>query len=226
MHLKHVSLQHYRNISDLTLDLHPQLTILLGPNGVGKTNILEAIHLLSLPRSFRGGSDAELVEWGQDYARVEGHVLCEGDPERTLAVFIQGQKKLSIDGQLVSTSDFLGHLLAVLFAPEEVDLLASTPQRRRAFIDGHLSLLSRAYFSHLILYQKIVARRNKILRLHRVIGSELDYWNEEQINHGTALIEARISGMAELQSFLPAGFTLQYHSSLDVPGRANFLNFS
>ncbi|HLT42339.1 MAG TPA: DNA replication and repair protein RecF, partial [Sphingobacteriaceae bacterium] len=194
MIIKRISLTNYRNIETATIDLHPRLTIFLGPNGVGKTNILESIHLLSFPRSFRTRKDELLKQWDKDFCRVEGSIDID-EAEHSLVFFHDKSKKLQMDGQTLNASMFVGQFLSVLFAPEDVDLLSSSPTRRRGFLDAHLALLSPQYFSHLLHYNKVIKQRNKLLSKPNISSIELDFWNTQQIEHGTALIESRVKGI-------------------------------
>lgn len=213
MQIKTLALTNYRNITSHHIELHPRLTIFLGPNGVGKTNILESIHLLSFPRSFRTRKDELLKQWEADFCRVEGRVEIDEEPH-SLVYFYDKAKKLQRDGQAVTASEFVGYFLSVLFAPEDVDLLAGTPSRRRGFIDSHLSLLSPAYFIHLLTYNKVLKQRNKLLTKPSVSKDELGYWNDQLIEHGTALIEARIEGINAINTLLFPELQLTYQSSL------------
>lgn len=211
----------YRNIESATIELHPRLTIFLGPNGVGKTNILESIHLLSFPRSFRTKKDELLRMWEADYCRVEGKVSVE-DEAHSLVYFYDKSKKLQKDGVAVKATDFVGFFLSVLFAPEDVDLLASSPGRRRGFLDSHLSLLSPTYFLHLLHYNKVVKQRNRLLSKPSVDLAELEYWNQQQIEHGSALIIDRLSAIDELNTLLFPHLQITYQSSLaDQPELIN-----
>jgi DNA replication and repair protein RecF len=216
MRIESLQLQHYRSIADqIELDLHPRLTIFLGPNGSGKTNILEAISLLSIPRSFRGSKDGDLIAWQADFARVAGRIASPSGPERELVVFMNGGKKLQMDGQAKTVADFLGQFLDVLFAPEDVDLLAGAPSNRRSFIDSHLSLLSPAYLTHLVAYSQVLSRRNRLLsRAAWPDRDDLEYWNDQQRLHGTAIIESRLEAVDQLNIALPPDLRLHYTSSL------------
>src|SRR5690606_3118854 len=97
MLLQQLHLTQYRNIDKASIELHPKLTIFLGPNGVGKTNILESIHLLSFPRSFRGHKDELLKQWDQDFSRVEG-LIKRDEASQSIVFFYDKSKKLQIDG--------------------------------------------------------------------------------------------------------------------------------
>lgn len=196
MKLVRLQLQHYRNIKQAAIEFHPKLTIFVGQNGMGKTNILEAIHLLSFPRSFRGTSDKLLKQWEADFSRVEGMVEGLGSNLQSIVFFLDPQKKLLIDNQVQNGSDYVGTFLSILFAPEEVNLLSDSPSQRRSFIDAHLSQLSKNYFHHLLNYNKIIKQRNKLLSSTLTSNAELDYWNEQQVAHGSILMQSREEAVA------------------------------
>ena len=222
MILTKLNLTHYRNLTSASIEMHPKLTVFLGLNGVGKTNILEAIHLLSFPRSFRGHKDELLKQWNEDFCRVEG-VINRDDQMQSIVYFYDKTKKLQLDGQVVSATDYVGQFLSVLFAPEEVDLLAGSPSRRRAFLDAHLSLLSPQYFYHLLHYNKAVKQRNKLLSNSRTLVDEMDYWNDLQASHGSAIIEARQNGINNFNQLLFPKLQIRYTSSL-LPAQDSILS--
>lgn len=199
------------------LELDPRLTIFLGPNGAGKTNILEALALLSIPRSFRGSKDADLIQWSAEFARVAGLISYEAGPSRELVVFVNGGKKLQVDGQTKPMAEFLGQFVAVIFAPEEVDLLSGPPSARRSFLDSHLSLLSPVYLQQLLSYQQVLVRRNKLLsRQQWPSADDLEYWNQQQVDLGSAIIQSRLEAVEQLNIALPSSMQLRYQSPLVI----------
>lgn len=219
MRIEQIRAQHFRSLTDVSLELHPRLTILLGPNGSGKTNTLEAVSLLSVPRSFRGTRDRDLISWGEEYARVSGSIVFPGDMTRDFTFFVDVTgKTVQIDGQSHPLSEFIGHFLSILFAPEDVGLLAGPPRQRRAFLDAHVSLLSPAYLHHLLAYQRVMAQRNKLLSRHDVWVGELEYWNEQHVEHGSAIVEARSTAIDQINVTLPSSLVLVYESTLDIGG--------
>lgn len=224
MYITSLNLSQYRNFSSASIELHPKLTIFLGENGAGKTNILEAIHLLSFPRSFRNHKDEMLRQWNQDYCRIEGKVIIDSSPH-SLVFFYDKSKKLQIDGQNLSASSFVGQFLSVLFAPEEVDLLAGSPGTRRAFLDAHLSLISPIYFSDLLYYNKAIKQRNRLLSNPRTTLTEMEYWNTLQIQHGVALLEQRVEAISKFNELLSPNLALKYTSSLLYEGDDVLTNF-
>jgi DNA replication and repair protein RecF len=219
MRIESIRAQHFRSLDDVAFELHPRLTILLGPNGSGKTNTLEAISLLSVPRSFRGSRDRDMVAWQQDFTRVSGSILYPGDVRRELVFFVDGSgKTVQVDGQTQALSEFIGRFMCILFAPEDVSLLAGAPRDRRAFLDAHISLLSPSYLRHLLTYQHVLARRNRLLSRHDVRTDELEYWNEQQVEHGAAIMEARLQAIDQINITLPSSLALVYESSIDTDG--------
>jgi DNA replication and repair protein RecF len=225
MRIQSLTLTHFRNISQVTLTLHPTLTIFLGPNGIGKTNILEAIHLLSLPRSFRRAKDDQLRQWDSQFARVSGEIEIDGSQNSTLVVYIERHKTLQINGKISTTTSFMGTFLSILFSPEDVILLSGPPSDRRSFLDGHLSILSQKYLHTLLQYQQVLLRRNRLFASKQAHKDTLAYWNEAQASLGCALIEARIAGLRALEQYLPDGLTLPYTSTLIQPHQALLESF-
>lgn len=215
MRIERLKLQNYRSIERADIEFASGLTIFLGPNGSGKTNTLEAVSLLSVPRSFRGTKDKDLIGWDAKFARVEGQITYPNSPNHDLVVFLQDEKKLQVDGQNQTVSQFLGQFLSILFAPEDVELLTGTPGRRRALLDSHLSALSPIYLQHLISYHRVITRRNRLLsRSHWPEADDLDFWNHQQIEHGVAILEARIGAIEQLNMALPSPLRLKYMSNL------------
>ena len=146
----------------------PQLIV--GPNAAGKTSLIEAIVMLAWGRSHRTSTDAELIRWGRPFARVEGHV---GEPRAAtveIALVAAGggqRKRIRVNGVPRRTSGLLGTLRVVLFAPEEMLLVAGSPSLRRAAIDLLAGQRSAAYLRDLATYGRALQHRNGLLRAIR-----------------------------------------------------------
>jgi DNA replication and repair protein RecF len=219
MRIDRLQLQHYRSITAGEFEIHPQLTVFLGANGSGKTNTLEAVSLLSVPRSFRGSKDKDLIAWNQLFSRIEGSIVYADDRHKQLVVFLQEDKKLQVDGQPQTVSQFLGLFLSVLFAPEDVDVLGGPPSARRSLLDSHLSALSPIYLLHLLTYQQVLRQRNRLLaRQQWPTDQELTFWNDQQLLHGVALIEMRLTAVDQINLVLPSSLRLAYVSTLYQEG--------
>jgi DNA replication and repair protein RecF len=164
--LERVTLRDFRNLAAADVTLPADGVALVGENGHGKTNFLEAIYYLQVLRSFRGARDIDLVQFGAPGFHVAATV---GDASaRQIAVGFQRQtrrKKATVDGaEPVKLADAIGAFPAVIFSPADAELIAGPPSERRRFLDVMLSLTSRAYLTALQRYRAALARRNAALR--------------------------------------------------------------
>ncbi|MBI5151439.1 MAG: DNA replication/repair protein RecF, partial [Candidatus Pacebacteria bacterium] len=139
MQIRSLSLHHFRNYSAKTFQFSPKITVIIGENARGKTNILEAITLLSTGESFRARRIEEMVQWGKEVGRVKGEISSKnGDENLEVLVttgMVQGERvqkrKYLLDGVSKRKKDVVGHVLTVLFRPEDLDLIAGSPHIRR-----------------------------------------------------------------------------------------------
>jgi len=216
VYLKHLSLANFRNFVRLELDLPPAVTLLQGDNAQGKTNLLEAIALLSTARSPRGNTDREWVSWHVEreplpYARLEGILEQEGEETRlemiltpTNSLSANGltfRKQIRVNGVSRRALDLVGLMKVVLFMPEDVTLAAGAPSVRRRYLDIALCQMERRYCRTLSRYLKVVERRNALLRQLRESGGDpqqLDYWNRELVQMGSHLLARRWAVVAHL----------------------------
>lgn len=165
MKLDTLKLVHYRNYTDLTLHFDDGLTILTGENAQGKTNLLEAIFLLSVGRSHRTAHDKELIQWGQDYSRIYGEVSTKLY-HFPLELGLNRQGKIAKFNHIEQSklSHFIGKLNVILFAPEDMQLIKQGPSIRRKFIDSELGQANSVYLQYLLDYQKSLKQRNHYLK--------------------------------------------------------------
>ena len=219
MLLKSVSLQNFRSYVKAEFRFSPRLTIIIGPNTAGKTNILEAIYLLATGRSFRAGVEREIILHEQELARVSSKIE-ELELEIVITTgFVLGKKapykRYLVNGVGRRKSDFVGNFYAVLFNPEDIELVTDSPSRRRAFLDNVLVQTSNEYVRALSEYEKALRRRNKILStlqenarnttaLHNIAANNqqrgmLEYWDKLLVENGQILTKHR----KDLINFLP-----------------------
>jgi DNA replication and repair protein RecF len=160
--LSRLTVRQFRNLAALDLDLPPRGAVIVGENGQGKTNLLEAIYYLVLFRSFRGGKDHELVRFGEAGFFVAG----VGRQRVTAGYEVHGRrKKVTVDGTAVAKlGDAVGCLLAVSFAPADRALVAGGPAERRRYLDVALALSDRAYLDALTGLRSALRQRNGALR--------------------------------------------------------------
>ncbi|MDQ3001623.1 MAG: DNA replication/repair protein RecF [Fibrobacterota bacterium] len=166
MHLDRASLTHFRNYGSQEVAFCPGLNLLSGPNGHGKTNLLEAIHYACLAHSQRTRKDKELIEWGHSsfVLRLVGRI---GGQEQIQSVEYgeTGSKRVKVNGrESKRLSDLIGHFSVVSFSPEDLDLIRSGPQLRRRFLDILLCQFSLDYLDTLRHYNQALKQRNSLLK--------------------------------------------------------------
>lgn len=203
MRLERVKLNNFRNLREISVDVSPRINILLGRNGQGKTNFLEALSYLALGRSFRTGRDRELVQFHQDFCRVgvEGRDGRDEPFQLEATLTREGRKKIKVDGVPVERhADLVGHLSVVRFDPDEVELAKGSPDHRRRFLDYTLSLCSPEYFRNLLEYRRAVAQKNRLLKSRMPVpDAEMDVWDSELVRCGVPLLAARMATLGELE---------------------------
>jgi len=192
MILRSLTLTNFRNYENFKIDFKP-ITIFVGPNGIGKTNLIEAIHLLSLGKSYRTQDSFELIKWDEDFCRIVGKV-----EKNDLELFIDKnteQKSVKINEVKKKSIELFGKLKTVLFSPESIDIVIGAPRLRRRFLDVILSQINREYLYNLIELQKIIKNRNALLkniRDRKSIPKELDFWNEKLVDLSNLIIKERL----------------------------------
>ncbi|HOF33673.1 MAG TPA: DNA replication and repair protein RecF [Spirochaetota bacterium] len=184
MILREILLKNFRNYENQKIIFSDSVNIITGNNGSGKTNIIEAISILSGSKSFRNSKDKDIIKWGNDSYFCKA-VIEEGSN----SVFESGcisngqscEKKRKIDGMLLSASDFFGKILTVIFSPEDILIIDSSPENRRKYFDGVISKFDDLYLKSLMQYKKILKYRNYILKSGKdenKIKKELSVWND------------------------------------------------
>ena len=212
MKLLKLQIENFRNHRSLELDFsEADSHIFVGKNGLGKTNIIEAIHTASLARSFRVAKFEEMINWDQDYFRTT--VLLEKNHEhQPLEVFYSHRparkKNYRLNGVSVSASNYIGHFPTVLFQPEDLNLISLSPQVRRHYLDLTLCQTDRDYTAALGQYKKLLKQRNALLKnLKNRLGEgeelsaltpELAVWDEQITQFGLIITQKRL----ELVEFL------------------------
>ncbi len=164
--LRHLSLRAFRNYAALELDLEEGLTAVVGPNGQGKTNLIEAVYFLCLGRSFREHRESRLIRFGEPAARVEGKTE-QGGRSGTIRIVLQrsGGKQAEVDGgRLERLSQLIGVLPVVSLTPEDLAIAYGDPTPRRRFLDVLLAQTDRDYLEALRRYRRALAQRNRCLK--------------------------------------------------------------
>jgi DNA replication and repair protein RecF len=205
LHLESLRTIQWRNIEDGTVDLSPRVNVLIGGNGQGKTNFLEAVQYLALGRSHRASRDEEIVRFGGDRFFVCG--VGQGDAGVGFRIEVgftpPRSKRLKVDGNPVGRlTDLLGTLACVSFGPEDTELARGGPQLRRRYVDYALAQTSRQSLQELTEYRRAVHQRSALLREVRggeaEVGRQLAVWDEQLVSTGLAIIGRRAEALADL----------------------------
>jgi len=201
--LSNISLSDFRNYENKTFEFSDGVTVIAGDNAKGKTNLLEAIYLLGVGESFRAKRTEEMVRFEQELGRVSGEIHVSKKDSLNLEVLVNGgmvmgkivnKRKYLIDGVSRRRKDILGYLPLVLFRPEDVDLISSSPDVRRKFLDRLMIQVDREYEHSLSTYEQALRRRNKILDAIREGTSSrysLAFWDGLLIKHGEVIQSKR-----------------------------------
>lgn len=227
--LNQLLVRDFRNLARADLAFPPDGVVLIGDNGHGKTNLLEAIYYFQLLRSLRGARDADLVHFGAAAFHLRATVTARGEHELS-AGFGRGKKKIVVDGAEVKRlSVALGSLPAVVISPRDVALVSGAPTERRRFLDVALALTSPRYLNALQKYRGALARRNAALRgVARGLQSDdsVAAWEPELAESGAVLLAERVAWMdrheadfARLTAAIgePDTMTMRYVTSVAEP---------
>jgi DNA replication and repair protein RecF len=211
--LQSLKLTNFRNYSNLSLELPAGLTVLLGQNASGKTNILEAIYFFATLKSFRSVKLPDLVSFNADFTRLElqtAHNLFSASWQKE-----QGKRTLQLNGKSASALKFIDNFSAVLFTPDDLVLLTGEPTLRRRFLDSLLVRLSGENAHLLKRYSLSVKNRNALL-LEQAGESELSFWEDKIAQDGFQIWAERKKLVLKINALLldkasdfPPSFGLQ-----------------
>lgn len=170
--VERLELANWRNLSRASVQAHPAFNVLYGDNAQGKTNLLEAVYLVSRLKSFRDAKMGDLVTHGAPAGRVEARVRRAGVAQKVEVVVEGGRRKVRVDGKAVRrVADHAHHYKVVLFEPEDIYLARGAPSGRRTFLDRALYNLHPPFLTDSQEYAKALKRRNALLRsLHGGAG--------------------------------------------------------
>ncbi len=206
MRIQSVRLNNFRNISSLDLSDLGEVNILVGRNAQGKTNVLEAVYASALGGSFRTSRDGFMIKKGEDNAQVFVELLTDDGQEKYIQLFWAVQEGIlsrvsKLNAQEASRNDLVRTFPAVIFSPEDIDLIRLSPAQRRRFINLVLSRHDAEYRSDLLEYSQILRQRNQLLLMikqNRAGLDELDIWNEKISEVGSRLAQKRMHFINEI----------------------------
>lgn len=213
MYLKTLSLLNYKNIESKKLDFDPRINCFVGNNGVGKTNVLDAIYHLSFGKSYFNPITSQNIKHESDFFMLEGlYERNERNEKVAVSAKRSAKKKLSRNGkEFDKISEHIGFLPLVIISPADNDLISEGSVIRRKFIDGVLSQTNPEYLQVLLNYNKTLSQRNALLKYfavnHTFDKDNLEIYNDQLVSFGSYLYEKRNEFVAVFAPLLVKRYT-------------------
>jgi DNA replication and repair protein RecF len=238
MQIQKLRLTGLRNFKGKLLEFSDGITVILGPNASGKTNILESLYLLSTGKSFKAKVEEEMINYNKDLSRVKGRIKVGEEVKDLEIVLTRGfldigksspervaKKKLMLNNLPKRLVDFAGNFKVVLFGPWDLELVTESPSHRRDFLNVVLSQVDREYRRSILSYEKGLRQRNRLLLRIREEGlsrSQLLFWDRLLIKTGDYLSSKRqdfIDFVNKTEGLNHQIFKLEYDRSVISEGR-------
>jgi recF protein len=204
MYLKKLSLINFKNYEETELEFSPKINSLVGNNGVGKTNILDAIHYLSLTKSFFNNIDSINIRHGEDYFIINGTFMRNDDEDQIYCAFQkQKQKVLKKNSkEYQKLSDHVGKYPVVMISPADNALISEGSEERRRFLNKIISQYNPEYLDSVLKYSKALQNRNRLLKDFKASGKfdndALTIWDSQLVKYGTYVYHEREQLVNEL----------------------------
>ena len=198
------------NINDIKITNEGSANFFVGPNAEGKTNILEAIYLLALTKSFRSNSQDDLLNWQAEFGRIKGDFLDPKTQETiSLEIFLgrppQPRKVLKKNNTKTTSQDFIGTFNVVLFHPEDLNILYLGPDLRRKYLDIVNIQVSKSYLRALTSFKKVIKQRNSLLKdiaIGNATKNSLEVWDDQLAQASATIIKHRANTSNEFSNQL------------------------
>lgn len=204
MILRNLNIVNYKNIAEVSVTCCPRFNCFIGNNGVGKTNILDAVYQLSMCKSYFNLPDAQNIRHGEAFFMIEGQYVHGNEEIDVYCGVKRGQKKIFKKNKkaYIRLSDHIGLLPLVIISPADVVLIDGASEERRRFIDGVISQCDKEYLQLLIRYNRVLVQRNSFLKEYagRSIDADmLSVWDEQLADCGCVILERRRAFVYELE---------------------------
>ncbi len=238
-HLARLHLLGFRNHVEAVLDLGPEVNCFTGPNGVGKTNLLDAVHYLALGKSYFDPVDQNNIRHGEEFFMVQGTLGTPAGEDTVLCSVRRGQRKILSRNrkEYARLADHVGRYPVVMITPYDGMLVLEGSEARRRFLDGLIAQFDKGYLDALIRYNRALLQRNTLLKRFAEQGGgsqqALEPWDMQLVELATAIHAARHAFMDELVPLLhghyqgistgPEEVALAYRSALNYGPMAELL---
>ena len=228
MELSKLHIRNVRNLKQVELNGLGKANLFFGPNGAGKTSVLEAIHLLGMARSFRGGSVKPLIAHGCPSCTVFGSITTKRSTSLALGVqrSVSGDVRIKVAGKAVhSAAQLVEHLPLQIINADSFDLLTGAPQARRQYLDWGVFHVEHHFYHQWQRFQRCIKQRNNLLRRGKISDEELEVWTRDLSASGSAINDFRkeyfFSLVPQFRSIMDAlapeleGLELRYRQGWD-----------
>ncbi|MDD8049152.1 MAG: DNA replication/repair protein RecF [Thomasclavelia sp.] len=207
MKINSLDLTNYRNYNHFHIEFSDEINILIGNNGEGKTNLIEAIYLLSLARSFRTRINKQMITFNQDFTKVEGNIISLNRKHKLSIIIGEDFKRAKVDNKDIhKISEYVGYLNTVIFTPDDLSIIKDSPSKRRKFINLELSKINPLYLYNLSNYHKLLKERNKYLKLlnnkHKKADDYLEVLDEQMASLQINIINSRKEFINSLNNYV------------------------
>lgn len=211
MYVQKLTLINFRNYREAYIEPIHEINVISGANAHGKSNLLEALFLFTTGKSYRANREKELIQMGKDFARVTIDIIHKNNEKIKIEILLQitqstqkTSKIIKINNKILhSASELVGKVNAVMFSPDDLEIIKGSPAARRRFLDIQISQASPVYCDNLRKYYKALEQRNTLLKSHMSDYKEklklLDIWDEQLINYGAYIIEKRLETAKNLE---------------------------
>lgn len=216
MRLTRLILTNYKNYEWEEFNFHPVINCFTGLNGMGKTNLLDAIYYLSMTKSYIHSNDSIVTRFNTDFFRLEGHYQRSDNQDKIVAkVQLNKPKIFEVNAQPVSKmSSHIGYLPIVFIAPDDISMIMEGSELRRKFVDNTLAQTDPVYLTNLMLYNRILFQRNTFLKqmTNEKNGDQvlLDIYDEQLVEPAHYIYQARVQF---LEQFIPVFHNIYTHIS-------------
>lgn len=202
MILKHISIINYKNLEQVELNLSPKINCFVGDNGMGKTNLLDAVYYLSFCRSYTNPVDSQNIKHDSDVCMIQGKYQPEGQSEEEIYCSLRRRQKKQFKRNkkdYEKLSDHIGFIPLVMISPADSEIILGGSDERRKFMDMAISQFNKRYMQSLIRYNKALQQRNAILKMedHEIDFTLLQLWEDQMVEEGKYIFENRLRFIEE-----------------------------
>ncbi len=198
MYIRSLYLQNFRNYGEANVEFSPEINLICGPNALGKTTLLEAIHYFMLGRSFRTNRATDLIHHGKESFLLHTQFAKHNIDQRLHISFETGERKIIYNStQLNHVSGLLGVIQGVVITPDDINLIKGAPVLRRQYLDIQIAQLDPVYVHHLTRYNRALRHRNHLLKTKQMIT--MDGWEHEMAQSAAYIVFQRQRAVLDLQ---------------------------